>query len=153
MPDSRPLIDARIHPGRSPQGRYARLLVFVTVREMQAYIRSTGMTPSRYARGICLDFTGPGSCFAEIVFSAGFYGKATELIAHECMHAVLRLRTDDEVMSALADMNKEERLLAYPLGRMVARTAKAIYAVDDGIAFNQPRGNALKAMRRAARDS
>ena len=99
----------------------------------------------------CLDFTvvsGSGLRFAELVFSAGFYGYATTQIVHECLHALLRLRTDAEVVSALGDMDQEERLLAYPLGRMVARTCNAIYAVEDGLAFQQPRGNALKAMRR-----
>ena len=145
-----PLIDAKIYPGQRRRGRYARLLVFVTQREMYAYVRSTGASPGKHSRAFCLDFTvvsGSGLRFAELVFSAGFHGYATTQIAHECLHALLRLRTDTEVISALADMGEEERLLAYPLGRMVARTCNAIHAVEDGLLFQQPRGNALKAMR------
>ena len=154
--DHRPLVDAKIYPAKRRQGRYARLLVFVTVREMQAYIRSTGVTPGRYTRAMCLDFTvipGAGLCFAEIVFSAGFRGRANEIISHECLHALMRLRTDAEVVSALYDQDKEELLLAYPLGRMVARICWEIHKVEDSLAFYPPRGNALKAMRRVARDS
>ena len=105
----------------------------------------------KHARAFCLDFTvasDSGLRFAELVFSAGFHGYANTQIAHECLHALLRLRTDAEVVSALGDMDEEERLLAYPLGRLVARTCNAIYEVDNGLAYQQPRGNALKAMRR-----
>ena len=152
----RPLIDAKIYPEEHSQGRYARLLVFVTQREMYAYVRSTGVCPGKDSRAFCLDFTvvsGSGLRFAELVFSAGFHGYASTHIAHECLHALLRLRTDAEVVSALGSMDEEERLLAYPLGRMVSQTANAIWAVDDGLAYQQPRGNALKAMRRVVRES
>ena len=148
MPD--PLIDARIYPGQQHRGRYARLLVFVTQREMYAYVRSTGGSPGR-GRAFCLDFTavsGSGLRFAELVFSAGFHGKANEQISHECLHAVMRLPTRGQLARAVEGMDGEERYLAYPLGRIVSRTIKAIYAVEDGIAFQRPRGNALKAMRR-----
>ena len=149
MPD--PLIDARIYPGQQRRGRYARLLVFVTQREMYAYVRSTGGSPGRGSRAFCLDFTvvpGSGLRFAELVFSAGFHGKANEQISHECLHAVMRLPTRGHLTKAIAGMAAEEKYLAYPLGRIVARTVKALYAVEDGLAFQQPRGNALKAMRR-----
>ena len=151
MPDPRPLVDARIYPGKIRSGRYARLLVFVTQREMRAYVRSAGGSPGKHARAFCLDFTavsGSGLRFAELVFSAGFHGKASEQIAHECLHAVMRLCTLGQLAKAVAGMDDEERFLAYPLGRMVARTVKAIYAVADGVAFERPVGKALKAMRR-----
>ena len=152
MPKPRPLVDAKIYPGKSSRGRYARLLVFVTQREMLAYVRSTGADNiGRSTRAMCLDFTavpGSGPRFAELVFSAGFHGKANELIAHECLHAAMRFCTRGQIAKAVEGMEAEERFLAYPLGRMVARTIKALYAVEDGIAFQQPRGNALKAMRR-----
>ena len=41
--------------------------------------------------------------------------------------------------------------MAYPLGRMVARSMEAIYAVVDGIAFRRPVGKALEEMRLAVR--
>ena len=146
-----PLIDARIYPGQRRRGRYARLLVFVTQREMYAYVRSVGGTPGRYTRAMCLDFTHVeyrGGCFVELLFSAGFHGRSNEHIAHECLHAVLRLCSDSQRAKALSSMDDEERFLAYPLGLLVRRSMNAIYAVEDGIAFRQPRGNALKAMRR-----
>ena len=154
MPDPRPLVDSRIYPGQGRRGRYARLLVFVTQREMYAYVRASGLSPGRGARAFCLDSTvvsGSGLRFADLVFQAGFHGYASAHIAHECLHALLRLRTDAEVVSALADMEEEERLLAYPLGRMVSRTGNAIWAIENGLAFQQPRGNALKAMRRVVK--
>ena len=148
----KPLVVARIYPGKRRRGRYARLLVFVTKREMRAYVRSTGGQPGQ-ASAMCLDFTGvpdSGLRFAELVFSAGFHGRATEQIAHECLHAVMRLPTSGQLTKAVAGMDGEERFLAYPLGRMVARTVKAIYAVADGLAFERPVGKALKRMRRLA---
>ena len=148
MPDPPPLIAAKIYPARHKRGRYARLLVFVTQREMYAYIRSIGVCPGKHTRACCIEVSGSGLHFADLVFSAGFHGYSMPNIAHECLHALLRLRTDAEVVSALGDMDKEEHLLAYPLGRMVGRTIDAIFAVEDGLAFQQPRGNALKAMRR-----
>ena len=156
MENITPLVNARIYPGKIKGGRYARLLVFVTQREMYAYVRSTGVSPSVGARAFCLDFTvvsGSGLRFAELVFSAGFHGYATTQIAHECLHALMRLRTDAEVVSALADMDEEERLLAYPLGRMVARTCNAIHAIEDGIAFERPVGKALERMRELSGDA
>ena len=156
MPDPSPLVDARIYPGKIKGGRYARLLVFVTQREMYAYVRAAGLSPGRGSRAFCLDYTvvsGSGLRFAELVFSAGFHGYASTHIAHECLHALLRLRTDAEVVSALGNMEEEERLLAYPLGRMVAQTGNAIWAIENGLAFQQPLGNALKAMRRVVGES
>ena len=147
-----PLIDARIYPGKRRRGRYARLLVFVTEREMYEYLRVRGVIVNRYTSAMCLDLTAETTtdkrCFAEIVFSAGFHGKANEFVAHECLHAVLRLCSDSQRAKALSGIDDEERFLAYPLGRMVSHVLTAIYAVEDGIAFRQPRGNALKAMRR-----
>ena len=93
-----------------------------------AYVRSTGGSPGKYSRAFCLDFTvvaNSGLRFAELVFSAGFHGKANELIAHECLHAAMRLCTRGQIAKAVAGMADEERFLAYPLGRMVARTIKA----------------------------
>ena len=153
MPDPPPLIAAKIYPGRHKRGQYARLLVFVTQREMYAYLRSAGVRPChlKYSVACCLGYTkvsGSALHFADLVFSAGFNRYSSTHIPHECLHALLQLRTDAEVVSALGDPDKEEHLLAYPLGRMVGRTIDAIYAVEDGLAFQQPRGNALKAMRR-----
>ena len=151
---ARPLVDARIYPGLQRRGRYARLLVFVTQREMYAYVRSAGCPPGKDASAFCLDFTavpGSGRRFAELVFSAGFNGRAFEYIPHECLHAVLRLPTRGQLAAAVAGgPDGEERFLAYPLGRMVASTVKAIYAVADGIAFERPVGKALKRMRELA---
>ena len=152
----KPLIDARIYPGERRSGRYARFLVFVTKRELHAYLRRRKRSVSRDTAAMCtpidrrfhVDRRVPRACFAEITCSVGFGGIANELIAHECLHALLILRTESQVVSALRDMAFEERLLAYPLGRMVRRIMNAIYAVEDGIAFLQPRGNALKTMRR-----
>ena len=122
---------------------------------MRAYVRSTGGAPGQ-ARAVCLDFTmvsDSGLRFAELVFSAGFNGKAVEYISHECLHAVMRLPTRGQLAKAVAGMDDEERFLAYPLGRMVARVVKAIYAVADGIAFERPVGKALKRMRELSDDA
>ena len=150
-----PLIDARIYPGQRRRGRYARLLVFVTKRELHAYLTRRKRTALRDTAAMCtaidrrfhVDRRVPSECFAEMVFSAGFGGIANEIISHECLHALLILRTKAQVVSALGDMADEERFLAYPLGRLVRRSMKSIYDVEDGIAFMQPRGNALKKMR------
>ena len=150
MPDPRPLVDARIYSGERCRGRHARLLVFVTQRELHAYVRSTGATADRHTRAMCLDFTADqqGPYVVELVFSAGFHGRANEYIAHECMHAVLRLCSDGQLAKALSNIDDEERFFAYPLGRLVGRVMTAIYEVEDGIAFKRPVGDALKTMRR-----
>ena len=77
----------------------------------------------------------------------GSTGRQAEYIAHECLHAVLRLCSDGQLAKALSSTADEERFLAYPLGRLVSRVMTAIYDVEDGIAFKQPRGKALKTMR------
>ena len=64
----------------------------------------------------------------------------------------MRFSTRGQLAKAVAGMDDEERFLAYPLGRMVARTCKAIYEVEDGLAFQRPRGNALRAMRGLVED-
>ena len=146
----RPLINERIYPGLRRRGRYARLLVFVTQREMNTHARSMGVTCERWTRAMCLDFThvdNRGGCFAELLFSAGFNGMPNEHIAHECLHAVLRLRSNGQLAKALSNIDDEERFLAYPLGRMVRRVTNAIHDIDDGLAFFQPKGRRLKAMR------
>ena len=147
----RPLVDAKIYSGKRCRGRHARLLVFVTQREMYSYLRSTGVTALRHTRGMCLDFTvEPGPRVVELVFSAGFHGRSNEYIAHECLHAVLRLCSDRQLAEALSNMDAEERHLAYPLGRMVARVVAAIHDTGDGLAFYRPLGRRLKAMRAIA---
>ena len=159
MRNPRPLVDARIYPGSRRRGRYARLLVFVTKREMRAYLRRRKRPVTRDTAAMCspihrwlhVDRRVPRTCFAELVFSAGFDGRANEFISHECLHALLRLRTDAQIASALDEMDDEERFMAYPLGRMVSRTVAAIYAAGDGIVFHRPVGAALKAMRAVVR--
>ena len=96
---------------------------------------------------MCLDFTGVGPHFAELVFSAGFCGQAFELISHECLHAVMMRCTRGQLTKAIASDDDEERFLAYPLGRMVGRVVEEIYEVSNGIAFQRPVGHALKTMR------
>ena len=153
MPDPRPLVDARIYPGERCRGRHARLLVFVTQREMYEYVRSTGAVVERNTRGMCLDFTmvsGSGPRVVELVFSAGFHGRANEYIAHECLHAVMRLCSDRQLAKALSDTDDEERFLAYPLGRMVRRVMSAIHDTGDSLPFYRPVGRRLKAMRAIA---
>ena len=153
MKKPRPIVDTRIYPGTRRRGRYARLLVFVTQREMYEYLRSTGVTVGRHTRAMCLDFTGVtayGQCFAELIFSAGFNGRPNEYIAHECFHAVMRLRSDGQLAKALSNMDDEERFLAYPLGWMVRRVTNAVQDIGGGIAFHRPVGRQLKAMRAIA---
>ena len=135
---------------RRRRGRYARLLVFVTQREMIRYARETGVTADRYTRAMCLDFThveGREGSFVELLFSAGFNGCPNEQIAHECLHAVMRLCSDSQMAKALSNMDDEERFLAYPLGRMVRRVTNAIHDFHDGLAFYRPIGRRLKTMR------
>ena len=149
----RPLVDVRIYPGTRPRGRYAQLLVFVTQREMIRYARSKGVTADRYTRAMCLDFThveGREGSFVELLFSAGFNGCPNEHIAHECLHAVMRLRSNSQLAKALSNIDDEERFLAYPLGRMVRRVTNAIHDTREGLAFYRPRGRRLKEMRELA---
>ena len=150
MPKPRPLINERIYPWTTRRGRYARLLVFVTQREMNTYARSMGVTSERWTRALCLDFThveNRGGCFAELLFTAGFNGRPNEHIAHECLHAVMRLCSDRQLAKALSNLADEERYLAYPLGRMVRRVTNAIHESHDGLAFHRPLGRRLKTMR------
>ena len=152
MPDHHPLVDAKIYLGQRRRGPHVRLLVFITQREMYAYARSNGFVIGRYIRGMCLDFTmDTGPRDVEIVFSAGFNANALEYIVHECMHAVLRMRSDSQLAKALSNADDEERFLAYPIGRMASRVVTAIDAVKDGIAFCRPVGAALKEMRAIVR--
>ena len=147
----RPLVDAKIYSGERCRGRHARLLVFVTQREMYEYVRSTGCTADRHTRAMCLDFTmEPGPRVVELVFSAGFNGHANEYISHECLHAVLRLCSDSQLAKALSHIDDEERFLAYPLGRMVRRVMSAIHDTGDSLPFYRPVGRRLKAMRAIA---
>ena len=153
MPKPRPIVFARIYPGKRRRGRYTRLLVFVTQREMYEYLRSAGVTVGRHTRAMCLDFSHVayrGGCVAELLFSAGFNGRPNEHIAHECFHAVMRLRSDGQLAKALSSMDDEERFLAYPLGRMVRRVTNAVHDIGGGIAFHRPVGRQLKAMRAIA---
>ena len=146
----RALINERIHPWAARRGRYARLLVFVTQREMNKYARSAGVTVERDTRAMCLDFShvdNRGGCFVELLFSAGFNGRPNDYIAHECLHAVMRLCSDSQLAKALSNIDDEERFLAYPLGRMVRRVTNAIHDTHKGLAFYSPTGRRLKAMR------
>ena len=130
--------------------------MFVTTRELYAYLRGRNREVGRYTAAMCtpidrrfhVDRSVPAECAAEMVFSAGFRGRSVEHLAHECLHALLILRTRAQMASALSDMDAEERLLAYPFGRLMSRAVKAIWDVEDGIAFKRPVGAALKTMRR-----
>lgn len=149
----KPLISERIYAGKAKRGRFARLLVFVTQQDMCRYARSKHVAMDRYTRALCLDFTkvrSYGLCFAELIFSAGFYGRPNEHIAHECLHAVMRLCSDRQLSKAISNMEDEERFIAYPLGRMVRRVTNAIHETRNGLALYAPVGRNLKTMRAIA---
>ena len=76
-----------------------------------------------------------------------FNGCPNEHIAHECLHAVMRLCSNSQMAKALSNIDDEERFLAYPLGRMVRRVTNAIHDTHEGLAFYRPVGRRLKAMR------
>ena len=152
---AKPFIDERIYPWRTRRGRYARLLVFATQREMYQHARSRGGTIERNTRAICMEYAidvkkSKPQHTIDMLFSAGFFGKPNEQVSHECLHAVIRFCSNKQLIKAMKTVEDEERYLAYPLGRMVRRVFNAIHDTKDSLALYAPVGRKLQEMRTLA---
>ena len=105
----KPLVDAKIYPGTRRRGRYVRLLVFVTKREMLTYLRSVRAKPGdASAMCLCFEEVSGSRRGYEIVFSAGFSGRPANQIAHECLHATMRLCTRRQLEKVLEETMDEK---------------------------------------------
>ena len=115
----------------------------MSIASTKAYIRSVDPngTVGRHDLRPCVFVSAKsatpdsGLRFAELVFSAGFCGRAFELISHECLHAVMMRCTRGQLAKACGERTTM-RSNSWPIRSVAwwAATVEEIYAVQDGIA-------------------